>query len=194
MTVTHQKTTAVTNQDATPRVANTAGKGAGSRLVVVSASIVPTGSQSIDSTIQVFRVPFSAVVKSVELKSVAQDTTGQWDVGVYYATDNSNALSKASLLAADAVDADFFGTGAQFDPGGVKAYARFVPGGGFTIINATPAIVDNAAWPASECNTPLWQAVGLTADPGGNADIVLTTVEAPGATTTAISARIDYSV
>lgn len=192
MTVFHTKSLQITNWDAVPRVQSTAGKGASARVVSQEAFATPTASAGIDTTIQMIRVRSNVVMKKIEAKSAAQDTTGQFDIGVYYASDLSNALGKAILLAADAIDADFFGTGAQFDPGGVKAVISSAPGGGFTIINATPAIFDNAAWAAGEANTPLWSAVGLTADPGGFFDICLTVVEAPGASTVPIYLRAEY--
>lgn len=192
MTVFHTKSLALTNADATPIVRDTRGKGGVARVVTVEGFATPTASAGIDTTIQMIRLPWRSIVKSLEAKSAAQDTTGQFDIGLYYSTDGSNRSSAASLLAADAVDADFFATGAQFDPGGVKAYIRSIPGGGFTIINATPAIVDNAAWAPGEANKALWEAAGLSADPGGNADIVLTVVEAPGASTVPIFVRVEY--
>lgn len=192
MTVFHTKSAAITSADAVPVERVTRGRGNVARVVTVEAFATPTASAGIDTTVQMVRVPWTAIVKSVEVKSAAQDTTGQFDIGVYHASDLSNSLSKATLLAADAVDADFFATGAQFDPGGVKAYIRSIPGGAFSIINATPALIDNAAWAPGEANKPLWEAAGLTTAPGGNADICLTVVEAPGAATVPIFMRVEY--
>lgn len=194
MTVYHQKSAVVTNLDATPQVRDTAGEGQGGRVVTKEAYYTPTASAGIDSTAQLFRLPSNARVKELEvLIATAQDTTGMFDFGVYYATDGSNASSKSSLLAADAIDQDVFSITA-LDAGGNAAYAKWVPGGGFRITGSTPAIDDNSVWTEALANSPLWAVAGLTEDPKGNLDIVATVTEAPGASTTPIYARIVYAI
>jgi hypothetical protein len=193
MTVYHVKAADITSRDASPAVRVSAGKGEAGRVKSIEAFATPTASAGVDSTIQFARVPWSAKVKEVEvLIATAQDTTGIFDFGVYHATDGSNASSvPGGLLAAAAVDQDLFSITA-LDAGGNAAYAKWVPGGGFRITNATPAIDDNSVWPESAANLELWEAAGLTSNPGGNADIVGTVTEAPGASTTPIYVRVQY--
>lgn len=192
MTVFHQKGAIVTGLDATPQDRGTAAEGQGGRVVTKEAYLTPTASAAIDSTIQYFRLPSTAKVKELEvLIATAQDTTGMWDFGVYYPTNTPN--HPAILLAADAIDQDCFSITA-LDAGGNAAYAKWVPGGGFRITNATPAIDDNSVWTEALANSPLWAVAGLTSDPGGELDIVATCTEAPGAATTPIYARVVYSL
>lgn len=191
MTVFHTKAAAITNLDATPPLRATVGAGAVGVVKTVEAFATPTASAAIDTTIQLVRLPWSSIVKEIVFDSKAQDTTGMFDIGVYHATDMSNAASKSALLAADAVDQDLF-TITALDAGGNAVHARLVPGGGFRITIATPAIDENTVWTRAFANTPLWLAAGLTADPGGNADIVATITEAPGAATTPIFIAVKY--
>lgn len=192
MAVEHVKSTPITNLDATPRVPSTTGKGAQGFLRSVEGVVTVPASASIDSTLQVVRVPFEAVIKELIVDAAAFTTSGQFDVGVYYATDGSNALSAASLLAADAIDQDFFTISALDGGESNGLFAVLVPGGGFRITNATVAQDANTVWTAAMLNTPLWEAVGLSANPGGNADIVLTLTEAAGAATAVVSVQVKY--
>lgn len=191
MTVFHVKSAAITNLDANPPLRATTGAGAVGVTKTVEAYATPTASAAIDSTVALVRVPWSSIVKEIIFDSKAQDTTGMFDIGVYHASDMSNAASKATLLAADAVDQDLF-TITALDAGGNAVHAQLVPGGGFRITTATPAIDENTVWTRAFANTPLWLAAGLLADPGGNADIVATVTEAPGAATTPIFISVKY--
>lgn len=193
MAVEHVKSTPITNLDSTPIVRNTTGQGAGAKIKEIAGIVTIPASADIDSTLQVVRVPFDAVVKEIIVDAAAFTTSGQFDVGVYYATDGSNALSAASLLAADAIDQDFF-TITALDGGEANGlFAHLVPGGGFRITNATVAQDANTVWGAVDANIPLWQALGLTANPGGNADICLTLTEAIGAATAIVSLSVRYT-
>lgn len=193
MTVFHAKTAAITALDATPEVRQQAGKGVAAAIKVADGIGTPTVSGDADSTIQLVRIPFSAIVKKVEAWSLAQTTEGQFALGCYYASDGSNALSKAILLAADTIDVDFFCTAAQFDADDQDAYVKSVPGHIHNLLVATWAVATNAGWAASEANTPLWQALGLSADPGGNCDIAATVgTGGNGAATAPIYLRVEY--
>ena len=193
MAVEHVKSTPVTNLDATPVAKSTTGQGAAATLKEINSGLVTvTASSSIDSTYQMVRVPFDAVIKELDAHLAAHTTTGQIDIGVYYATDNSNQLSASSLLAADAIDQDLF-TIAVLDPDDQAVYAHLVPGGGFSISGATPAILENTVWTRAHANQPLWEVLGLSSNPGGNADICFTYVEAVGAATAAVSLSVKYT-
>ena len=164
MAVEHVKATGITNADASPAVANTAGEIGGSAplKVISSGSVVAPASASIDSTFQFVRVPSNCKIQAMFLESAAQ-AAGAMDVGVYYATDGIGG-KPTSLLAAAAIDQDFFAT----------AYA-------LTSLSQPTNIVNESGTntPAKRVQ-PLWQAVGLTSDPGGYFDIV-------GTVTTAIT-------
>lgn len=156
MAVDHVKSTPVTNLDATPVVQNTTGEGAPGMLRTVNGSAVAVAASSIGATYQFVRVPSNAKVKHVFFESAAQ-AVGVGDIGVYYATDGKGGQPTA-LLAAAAIDQDFFAS--------------------LVSLAAASAITDvtneSGTYTADKRNQPLWQAIGLTSDPGVSFDIVLT--------------------
>jgi hypothetical protein len=168
MAVDHVKSTPVTNLDATPVVPNTAGTGGPAPLKVISSgSVLAIASSSQDSTYQFVRVPSNAKVKALFFESAAQ-AGGTVDIGVYYATDG--VIGKTtSLLAAAAIDQDFFATAIAVT----------------SLSQPTNIINESGTNTPAKQNQPLWQALGLSTDPGGNFDICGTIV---GAITTGTGA------
>ena len=152
MAVDHVKSTVITNLDATPVVVPTGGRGGPEPLFHVSGYATAVASSSADSTYQLVRLPWNASVKMIVFESDAQGA-GKFDLGVYYASDHGT-----SLLAAAAVDQDFFATVIDC----ASAVAR------------TDVTNESGTYTNAKRQQPLWQAVGLTADPGGFADIVAT--------------------
>lgn len=175
MAVEHVKSTPVTDLDATPRVVPTAGKGANGDLSEVSATVTYPASSSIDSTFRYVRVPTNCVVKSVKFASAAQ-AAGAVDIGLYYPTTGKTGLPD---LAANAIDQDFFASAVSVAAASGMTDVTFEGGTGYIL---------------SEINTPLWQAAGLTTDPGGYFDVVatVTTAVTTGAAATAL--RVEYVV
>jgi hypothetical protein len=157
MAVDHVKSTPITNLDATPRVQNTAGEGAAAVLKHVGGYATAVASSSADATYQLVRVPSNAKIKMIVFESEAQ-TAGKFDLGVYYSTDGSSASSAASLLAAAAIDQDLFASVIDC----ASAVAR------------TDVTNESGSYTLDERDMPLWEAAGLTSDPGGNFDIVAT--------------------
>lgn len=157
MAVDHVKSTPVTNADAVnPAIANTAGGGGPARLHYAEGYATAVASSSEDATYQLVRLPSTAKVKRIVFESEAQ-TAGKFDLGVYYATDGR--VGKAtSLLAAAAIDQDFFATVIDC----ASAVAR------------TDVTNESTTYTLDKRTQPLWQAAGLSADPGGNIDIVAT--------------------
>jgi len=168
MAISHVKSTPVTNSDALPAVANTAGEGGTAPLKCISSgSVVAIAADSIDTTYQFCRVPSNAKIKAIFFESAVQ-AAGAMDIGVYYATDG--AIGKpAALLAAAAIDQDFFATA-------VSVAAASQP---------TNVINESGTNTPLKQNQPLWQALGLTTDPGGSFDIC-------GTVTTAITTGTGY--
>ena len=155
MAVDHVKATPLTNSDASPAVVNTAGEGGPAPLKCTSSGTVTAVlNSSQDATYQFCRVPSNARVKAIFFDSGAQ-AAGTMDIGVYYATDGVIGKPTA-LLAAAAIDQDFFASAVALT--GAFASANIVGESGVN----TPA----------KQNLPLWEALGLTSDPGGNFDIV----------------------
>lgn len=154
MAVDHVKSSFITNADASPSVANTAGEGGPARLSIVDGSAVGVASSSINSTYQFVRVPSNCKIKRLWFESAAQ-TAGALDLGVYYATDGEGKQPTA-LVAASAIDQDFFASAVVVS----------------TAVVITEVTNESGTYTIDKRTQPLWQAVGLTADPGGYFDIV----------------------
>ena len=158
MALDHVKSSAITNLDAGNAV--TGGEGTHAYLKEVSGFTTAVAASTIQSTYQFCRVPSNCKVKSIIFESEAQ-TAGAIDIGVYRATDGQGG-QPTTLLAANAVDQDFFASA-------VSAASA---------VAATEVVNESLTYTLDKRNQPLWQAVGLTADPGGFLDIVGTVTTA----------------
>lgn len=150
------KSTAITNMDALPAVRPTTGAGAVGFMKQIDGYITTTTAKTTGSTYMVVRVPSRAKVKHVRAWLDATVTTFTADIGVYYSTSTSDG-TPADLLG-DAIDADRFGS------------AIALAG----IIIPTDYTNESTAYVAAKRLQPLWQACGLTVDPGGYFDIGFT--------------------
>lgn len=156
MAVDHVKSAIITDLDASPVVAKTAGRGAAADLKELFGYSTAVASSSADATYQLVRIPSNCRVVSIIFESEAQ-TAGKFDLGLYYATDGQGG-KPLTLLAANAIDQDFFAT--------VIDCASAVA--------ATEVVNESGNYTLDKRNQPIWQAVGLTSDPGGSFDIVAT--------------------
>lgn len=154
MAVVHQFSPALTNLLTIPLVPNPTGGGSQGYLKEVTGSLAPAAAASADSTLRFVRVPTNAKVKRVRITSQVQGA-GKVDVGVYYPTDGKTAVAD---LAANAIDQDFFATVVDLT----------------SAVQPTDITNESGTYTADLWNKPLWQAVGLSADPGGEFDIVAT--------------------
>jgi hypothetical protein len=174
MSVDHVKSTPITNLDAVPVVQNTAGEGGPAPLKTATATAVGVASSSINATYQFVRVPSNAKIKEIMFESATQ-AVGAGDIGLYYATDGVGG-KPTSLLAANAIDQDFFASAISLAP---AAYG--------TVMN------ESGTYTVDKRNQPLWQAVGLSSDPGGNFDIVLTLTTAITTGTGLMGMTVSYT-
>lgn len=153
MAVVHIKSSQITNLDASPSVALTAGEGGPGTLKIIDGTATLTASATVDSTIQLVRIPSNAKVKKVFFETAAQ-TSGALDIGLYYATDGQGQKPLV-LLASQAIDQDFFASA--------------------IVVTGTVAITDvtneSLTYTPDKRLQPIWQAVGLTSDPGGSFDV-----------------------
>lgn len=141
------KSTSLTNRDATPKVATN------SRLygaIKYSAYGYVTAAAADDtaSRYRMVAVPSNCIVRAVYLSSIAQGGSAAVDVGVYRATADGAAV----------VDADLFGSAVSV----------------VSVVPRTDVTCESTVYTAALREQPLWQAAGLSADPGGELDIVLT--------------------
>lgn len=150
------KSAGITNSDASPRVANTAGEGGPSRLSYVDGYVTVSAAAAAGSTYCLVRLPSFAKVKRVLFESEAQGA-GKFHLGAYYASAGPDQPHNAANAGA-VIDADFFAS----------------------LIDCASAVAVTDVTNESGTNTlalrvkPLWEALGLSADPGGKIDIVAT--------------------
>jgi hypothetical protein len=158
MAVDHIKTTAITSLDAGTAV--TAGEGTHAVLKEVGGFMTATASSSVNSTYQFARVPSNCKVKSMIFESEAQSAAAI-DIGVYRASDGQGG-QPTTLLAAAAVNQTLFATAVSCA----------------TAVTRTDVVNESGSYTLDKRNQPLWQAAGLTSDPGGFFDIVGTVTTA----------------
>lgn len=141
------KSTPITNRDAVPLVLNTAGKGAAARLKEVSASITPTSGVTTGSIYRMVEVPSNCRVSQIIWQAAAM-TAGTFDVGVYRNTKDGGAAVSATLFAS-----------------AVSAAA---------LVQPTDITNESGTYTPALAAKQLWDAAGLTSDPGGTLDICFT--------------------
>lgn len=153
------KSAAITALDTVPIIANNAGQGASGYVRAVGAWITPTSAAGVGSTYKLVRIPTTACVKHVLVEGAAE-TAGSYNIGLNY--------SDGPLTGAyDGTPVSVAGT--------VINATLFASAFSFASAVAEPTDVVNQAgnYPVTLRNEPLWQAAGLTADPGGWFDVVL---------------------
>lgn len=147
----------VSNADASPRVASTAGEGGPYKLNQVDGYVTAAAADGAGTKYILARLNSTVKVKAVTLASEAQGA-GKVDVGVYYA-DNANDLAPGNVANLGvAIDSNFFGSD-------VDLASKVQP---------TDVTFEQADYTFDKWFQPLWQALGLTSDPGGKLDIVAT--------------------
>lgn len=169
MAVFNLKSTVVTNRDAVPAVINDGRLERGSLRstigsVTVGATDTGAATYATGSTYVLASLPSTAMVRDV-LLSCAASTLGVISLGV--ALNTKNSLGNAYPAAIGATATALFASGQSIASALVKS-------------NVTN---QSGNYPLNKQEQPLWQAAGLTADPGGTLDIVAlltTTVSAGG--------------
>lgn len=153
------KSTGITNLDTIPAVKNTSGENGGiGYLRSETDTITPTVGQlgSTATTLAVLRLPSNAKLKRLYMVTPTKlDSNGAptltWDIGAYYSDSTVDGTAVANQGVAISVNS-------------------------FAAIVATPAAAVQtdvlAAYSPTARNQPLWQGLGLSADPGGYIDIV----------------------
>lgn len=169
MAVVAVKSSAVTNADA--GVLNNARVAKMSMREAVGTVELANGD-SIASTYRVARIPSNARVSRV-LISCDAITSGAGDVGVYQTAGNGGAV----------VDVDFFASAQSIATALVNTDITH---------EADPADA-GAGFGLADVEKPLWQALGLTVDPGIDYDVALTLTAAAAAAGT-VSVKVQYGI
>ena len=149
MAVTNRNSNTIANTVATPRVANSPGVGGAGMVRAVSGYVANAADDSATSIQRFVRVPSNARILQVLLSTGDASTAGAADVGVYQTSENGGAV----------VDADLFASAFALTNGPYDNYGLTYESGEYTL---------------AESITPLWQALGLSADPVREYDIAST--------------------
>lgn len=170
MAVVNTKATAVTNGDASSQTNNSM-KIDGGRLREKVGTVEAANGDSIASTYRMARVKSGDRISRI-LLSCDAITTCAGDVGIYdIASVNSGAV----------VDADFFASAQSLASALVNS----------DITHEADAADAGAGFGLADVEKPLWQALGLSSDPGKLYDIVVT-LTAAAASAGTISLKVQY--
>lgn len=152
MAVELVNSTPLTNMNATPPTRATAGRAGGAGpLLWQDATVAVADAKDAASIYRVIRLPSQAVVKQVWAQMDSATTTFTVDIGVYYADVNG--------VAGAVIDADLFGSAIALA----------------SIVVPTQYTRESGQLSMAEMDKPLWDAAGVTADPGGYIDVCFTT-------------------
>lgn len=156
MGTSNLKSTGITNLDADPIVANQAGKYGPAGLRYVDGYVTAVASDAAGSTYKLVRVPSNAIVKRLTLESEAQGA-GAINLSVYYSDSTTDGTSPANQGVIVPT------TGDQFFASDVSLASAVVP---------TDVTNESGNYTIDKRFKYLWDALGLTTDPGGYFDIV----------------------
>lgn len=150
------KSVPITNLDSTPVVPNTTGEGAPGYVRSAYGYVTAVAADAAGSTYRLVRVPSNAKVQSLQFQSEAQGA-GKVQLGLYYSTSTVDGTQKS--LQGTVIDVKFFSDDIDCASAVLPGEKVFFTGG-----SNTP----------DKRNQPLWQAAGLSSDPGGFFDVVAT--------------------
>lgn len=144
-----RKSAQITNRDAIPAVLNTASNGPVNRAFSSVGLVTAVATTDVSTDVyRIMEVPTNCRVSSVRLWCAALAGSSAADVGVYRNTRDGGAV----------VDADFFASAQSLA----------------SAVNGTEISNESGVYTLAKREQPLWQAVGLSADPGGTFDICFT--------------------
>lgn len=153
MTTEILKSASITNLDAVPAVRNTSGESGQGMLRQINDFVTTTTGKTTGSIYRIARVRSNVVVKQILLDSGAMSTSAAMDVGVYYSDDplDPNYAANAGAVITQA----FFASAVDVS----------------SAIRATDITNESGTYTADKRNKELWDALGLSSDPGGYLDI-----------------------
>lgn len=170
MAVAERKSTNITNRDATPRVLSNGGALAGVLRYAVG-TLETVATDDIASIYRMFSVPSNAVMASLRIYSDdIGSSAAAADIGIYRTTEDGGAV----------VDADVFASAVVLNAGALN---------GVDILNESAV----TAWGLEDAEKKLWEAVGLSADPGVLYDVCFTATGAIDAVAT-LTLRCTYAL
>jgi hypothetical protein len=134
---------------------------------------IVTNNEAQGSLYRFVEIPTSA--RGVTLRVVAATTvTADMDLGLYQA----RAVSSENLTVADVVDADFFGSAVAVH----------------SATGTTNIAHESGLYTPTGLTQPLWQAAGLSADPGGSFELVGTLTASVIGTTGTVGVIAQFTI
>lgn len=156
MAVVTRKSTAIGNRDASPTVLTMASYDGGS--VKEKEGYVPAvNGDSVGSIYPMCSVPSNARISSIVLQSEALGTGAKVNCGVYAPTQVIPALAALGYAAGAAISASFFASAEDVS----------------AAVTSTEIINQSGSNTLDKQEQELWQAIGLSKDPGCQLDIAL---------------------
>jgi hypothetical protein len=158
----------------------TDGAGAPGYLKSISDYVATVSGDTTTSTYKFVRVPSDAIIKKVLFSAQAM-SGGKIDLSVYYSdsTQDGTAPANQGLIVPS--------TGAAFFSGDIDCSSA-VAQTDKTFANAASA----GAYNQTLVNLPLWDALGLTSNPGGFFDIVGVCTTTAITTGAPMALQVDY--
>lgn len=150
MAVVTTKSAAITNRDATPKVL-ALGRVQGDAVQQATGLVTVANGDSATSKYIMFSVPSNALVRSLKVSCPDIGTTTAGDIGLYRTTADGGAV----------VDVDFWASAVSFSGGALSKSE---------VVNEAGA----AGGDITKFEQPIWQQLGLTADPMLMYDVVIT--------------------
>ena len=147
MAVVVLESTVITNRDASPKVISNSHMSKGDFQEAVGY-LESTAADSVGSTYLMCSIPSNARVSQVLLSCDAMGATGAVDVGLYQSTLNGSAV----------VDADFFASAAVTT----------------SALTNSDVTHESGVFGIEDSEKRVWEALGLSADPFVEYDVVLT--------------------
>lgn len=141
--------TQITNRDSSPKVLNNSRISRGALLCSMGVCAT-TAADDIGSKYKLCSIPSNARVAQVLLSCTSLGTAGAANVGIWQTTENGGAV----------VDADFFGSAVSL--------TSALSNSDIT----TEANGASSAHSKANMEKPLWEALGLSADPKRDYDVV----------------------
>lgn len=152
MAVVNTKSTVITNRDSVPSVINDTRITRSTKKSAVG-SVAVGAADSINSYYPLVEVPTNCSVRSVFATCVAGMTLLAGNIGVFKNTANSGGVTTGV--------AAYTGSNTFFASAQTLAAA----------LNRSDVTNAAGTYPTDKREQPLWQAIGLSADPGGTFDI-----------------------
>jgi hypothetical protein len=158
------KSPQITSRDGTPPVVLNVGEGEAGPVKRIDGYVTALSGDAVGSTYRMVRLPSNCKVKKVILNS-AVASAGAADINVAYsdsATDMTAVANQGAIIQMSSANNQLFGAAHS-----LVAQSQ---------ADCTFANTTNFPWTA--VNVPLWSVLGLTSDPGGMLDVILSVTTA----------------